>query len=56
MTSKKPDKIDRACMLVSLGKVKHPKKVSTCMLNSPARKVAATFLEARRMHACGPSS
>ena len=33
-----------------------PKKESTCMFNSPARKVAATFLEARRMHACGPSS
>jgi len=43
-------------MLVSLGKVKHLKKVSTCVLNLPARKVATTFLEARKMHARGPTS
>ena len=30
-------------MLVSLGKVKHLKKVSTCVLNSPTRKVATPF-------------
>jgi len=53
---KKPEKIDRACMLVSLGKVKQPKKVSTCVLNSPPRKVATTFLEAWKMHARGPTS